>query len=83
MRHHFATRPIYRFDESVINGVFRQQVVAGTFVLQASRDLHRGATSFIAAADVKTALLEELRNPSYGPALRRWRFWRYLAAADS
>ena len=81
MRHEFAARPVYRFNETEIQVAFRnQRAVAGTFVLQTGRDLFRGASAFSATSDIKTALLDELRNNP--PANRSAKRWRYLPVAD-
>ena len=83
MRHEFTARPVYRFNETEIQVVFcGQGAVAGTFVLQTGRDLFRGVSTFFATSDIKTALLDELRNtPSGSRAAKRWRYWRYLPEA--
>lgn len=80
MRHDFAARPVYRFNERAILAVFRQtREEAGTLILQTGRDLYRGAICMISAGDVKEALIEAVREPpGERPGGSRWRYWRYL-----
>ena len=71
MRHDFAARPLHRFNENAIMGVFHHRTTAGTFVLQTARDLYRGAVCMVAAGDVKQALLDTGQDPS-DEASRWW-----------
>lgn len=80
MRHDFAARPVYRFNERAILAVFRHtREVAGTLILQTARDLYRGAICMISSGDVKEALIEAVREPSAARSGgSRWKYWRYL-----
>ncbi|MDE0449761.1 MAG: hypothetical protein OXH96_24110 [Spirochaetaceae bacterium] len=80
MRHDFAARPVYRFNERAIQAVFRHtREVGGTLILQTARDLYRGAICVISAGDVKEVLIEAVREPSEErPGGSRWKYWRYL-----